>query len=316
MTRCSSTIRTTISLTSSKTHENKGLFGVLTMFESSVSHVSHDVFALQIDSKESMRSGNRCYTEKWKKEKVLWSVLHNRCQGKVNGTELVWVWRVTQNPTLKSLINFYCDGWDLQEHLQQRARQAIDKRKIQIREDYIWMSTTWSAKILSEEIQNTHWLSLSVSLNLKDYNCSRIFIGQIKLSERGYLRSDLEMEDHLHQESYARSCREIENLKIRCYEEGNYKNNEDWKNFLRSNDQESRTVSLFYYDPDLLSSSWQTYVLHQALITSSSRKPSREIEMPRNTRENMSILGHVFDRQHAQRDPEELHNYPRNLATP
>ena len=32
---------------------------------------------------------------------------------------------------------------------------------------------------------------------------------------------------------------------------------------------------------------------------SRSRKPSREFGMLRNTRENMSIPGHVFDRQHA-----------------
>ena len=37
--------------------------------------------------------------------------------------------------------------------------------------------------------------------------------------------------------------------------------------------------------------------------------------MPRNAREDMSIPGNVFDRQHAQRDPEELHNDLRNLAT-
>ena len=29
----------------------------------------------------------------------------------------------------------------------------------------------------------------------------------------------------------------------------------------------------------------------------------------------MSITGNAFDRQHAQRDPEESHNYSRNLAT-
>ena len=45
-----------------------------------------------------------------------------------------------------------------------------------------------------------------------------------------------------------------------------------------------------------------TYVLHQALITSSSRKPSREVGMLRNTREkNTSVLGNVFDCQHARR---------------
>ena len=53
---------------SKNTHENKGLFGVLTMFESSVSHVSHYDFALQIESKESMQSGNR-FLERERKER-------------------------------------------------------------------------------------------------------------------------------------------------------------------------------------------------------------------------------------------------------
>ena len=37
--------------------------------------------------------------------------------------------------------------------------------------------------------------------------------------------------------------------------------------------------------------------------------------MLRNTRVDMSILGHFFDCQHARRDPDELHNDSRNLAT-
>ena len=36
--------------------------------------------------------------------------------------------------------------------------------------------------------------------------------------------------------------------------------------------------------------------------------------MPRNTRDNLSIPRYVFDRQHARRDPDELHNYSRKLA--
>ena len=61
MTRCSSTIRTTISTTFSKTkNENTRQFDVLTVFESSVSHVSHEDFALWIERKESMQSRNRC----------------------------------------------------------------------------------------------------------------------------------------------------------------------------------------------------------------------------------------------------------------
>ena len=46
-----------------KTTHNTGLFGVLTMFESSVSHVSHDDIALQIESKESMHRETDCQTE-------------------------------------------------------------------------------------------------------------------------------------------------------------------------------------------------------------------------------------------------------------
>ena len=87
------------------------------------------------------------------------------------------------------------------------------------------------------------------------------------------------MKDHLHQECYARSCRKFEELKRRCYQEEILKNIEDGKNFLRSMIRN-----------------------HEQWV--------------RNTRENMSIHGNVSDCQHAQRDPEELFNYSRNLATP
>ena len=75
-------------------------------------------------------------------------------------------------------------------------------------------------------------------------------------------------------------------------------------------------MSLFFYDLDSPSSSDSAHVSHQALITSSSRKPSREVGMPRNTREDMSIPGNVTDCYSAQRDPDEFYNYSRNLATP
>ena len=42
--------------------------------------------------------------------------------------------------------------------------------KIQFRENYTRVSTTWRSKIQSEEIQNAHYSSRSVSLNLKDDN--------------------------------------------------------------------------------------------------------------------------------------------------
>ena len=72
--------------------------------------------------------------------------------------------------------------------------------------------------------------------------------------------------------------------------------------------------SKIFQDPNSPSIYDCACVPHQAQITSSSRKPSREVWMPRNTRENMSIPGTVFDRQHARRDSDELHNDSRNLA--
>ena len=41
--------------------------------------------------------------------------------------------------------------------------------------------------------------------------------------ERIHLCSELDMKNRLHQERYARSCREIEELKSCCCREGNYK---------------------------------------------------------------------------------------------
>ena len=74
--------------------------------------------------------------------------------------------------------------------------------------------------------------------------------------------------------------------------------------------------SKIFQDPDLRSSFGSAHVSHQALVTSSSKKPSRDSKMQRNTREAMSIPGNVFDCQSARRVPEELHNDSRNLATP
>ena len=90
----------------------------------------------------------------------------------------------------------------------------------------------------------------------------------------------------------------------------------------RSNTKLTRTTgekkciedSNIFYDLDSPSSYDSAYVPHQALFTSSSRKPRREVGMLRSTREDMSILGNVSDCQHAQRDRDEVHNYSRNFG--
>ena len=58
--------------------------------------------------------------------------------------------------------------------------------KVQLRENNIWLSTTWRSRTQSEEIQNMHWLNRDESLNLKDDNCWKPINGQIKLSVREY----------------------------------------------------------------------------------------------------------------------------------
>ena len=70
-----------------------------------------------------------------------------------------------------------------------------------------------------------------------------------------------------------------------------------------------------FYDPDSPSSFDSIHVPHQALVTSSSRKLSREVGMLRHARDDTSIPGNVFDCQQARRDPDELQICSRKLAT-
>ena len=124
--------------------------------------------------------------------------------------------------------------------------------------------------------------------------------------ERIHLCGQLEMKSRLHRECYARSCREIEELKKHCYQEENAARRRKLGELPTQHDQESRTVSLLqdqvrrlqerlefiedskiFQDPDSPSSFDSAHVPYQVLITSSSIKPSRESRMQRNTREDV-----------------------------
>ena len=61
---------------------------------------------------------------------------------------------------------------------------------------------------------------------------------------RIHLCSRLGMKDHLHKECCARSCRESEELKRCCYQEGNCSKQRSLEEFPTQHDQESRTGSL------------------------------------------------------------------------
>ena len=111
---------------------------------------------------------------------------------------------------------------EISDNIVNEELDKLNMVKIQIREDDIWMSTSWRFKIWNQEIQITHYSSRNESSSLKDCSSWKILNGQIKVSERVFLRSELGMEDHLHQECYARSCREIVELRTRSNEEGSY----------------------------------------------------------------------------------------------
>ena len=168
-------------------------FSLLTMFQSSVSHVSHDGFALQIETKKACNretvarqreieekegfviSAAQSMSRKSQRNGISVSLKGHRKSNSAESQKILFWWmRSPRTSSTKGSTSYY-------------------KRKIQIREDYIWISTTWSARIWSEESQNTHWLSLSVSFESQRLQLLELFNGQIKLSERVYLRSDLKM---------------------------------------------------------------------------------------------------------------------------
>ena len=170
-----------ISNFSKNTRENTGLFGVPTLFESSVSHVSHDDFDLQIESKESMHRDTDRMTEREREKReereerggfvisVAYSMSKKNRRNK------------NRSYSLRTLRNFYSDGRDLREHLEELNKLLLVKD--QFIENKTPLSTTWRSKIQSEEIQNTH----DEILNLKDDNYSKPINGQIKHNEREHI---------------------------------------------------------------------------------------------------------------------------------
>ena len=286
MTRCSSTIRTTIAPTSRKPRTR-----ILDnwVFPQCLHPLFRTLKPLLDRNRRKRRFCDQCCRIDVKEESTeQYLELFSS-----DSHEILLLWRVTENPVLKRLSENSILMDEISEHIFNEELDKLFMVKIQLREDYIWMSTSWRYRFWNEEIWIMHHSSHSVSLDHKDSNYWKIFIGQIKfkyslalvMELRIYVCSRMGMKDHLHQESYARSCREIEELKRRCCEEGNF-----FKKTTKigrisyaawSGITNRESILLRFW---LTVQLWHTYVPHQALITSSSRKPSREIGMPRNTR--------------------------------
>ena len=105
------------SLTSQKnTRENTGLFGVPTMFETSVSHVSHGEFALRRESQESMPRETAARQREEREGSVI-SVAESMSRKSRRNS--------IGSHSLQTHGEFYSGERDLREHVERRAQQAI-----------------------------------------------------------------------------------------------------------------------------------------------------------------------------------------------
>ena len=86
--------------------------------------------------------------------------------------------------------------------------------KIPLRENFTRLSTTWRSKIL--ERRNSEYALFESQRELESQRLQLLEDNQWAEQaqrERTHLCVELVMKDHLHQESYSRSCREIEELR-------------------------------------------------------------------------------------------------------
>ena len=270
------------------TRENTGLFGVSTMLEASVSNVSHG------ESKDNMPRE----TEREMKEKVLWSVLQSRCQGEVDGTVSgVILLRLTKNSILMNEIS---------ENTLDEELNRLFLVKLQFREtifDWVrprdpkfgmkkfrtcvdWVATR--ASISKTTIAGSKSMGRSSSA-WENYTCAVNWRWRT-VFKRNATQEVVKKLKHWEDAAKKKNklniiCSRIWNLKQWVYHGIKFRTyKSDW-NLLKIQNLPRSWVT---------EQLWHTFVHHQALITSSSRKPSREVGMPRNTRENMSILGNVF----------------------
>ena len=302
------------------TRENAKLIGVSTMLEASVSHVSCGNFALQRGSQESMPRETVRQREKGEREGSVNSVTESMLKKSRRNN--------TRNHSHRTHRGFYSDERDLREHLERRAQQDFLGENPVQRKLY---STEYNMETQNLEQRNSKNALLESQRELefqrRQLPKANQWADQAQ-RQRIHLCSELEIKNRLHQKCYARSYQEIEELKRRCFKDENevtqQKMNECTMQHELLRDQvrnlqerlEFIEDSKIFQDPDSPSSFGSAHVSQQALITSSSRKPSRESRMQRSTPKDMSIHGNVFDCQPARRVPEELYNDSRTLATP
>ena len=139
---------------------------------------------------------------------------------------------------------------EISENIFNEELDKLFMVKIQIREEFSCIRVTKRAWILKTTII---WSRSDQAQREREYICVADWGWKVILIKK----------------SYARSCREIEELKRCCYPDGNYqkKKNEDWNNFYAawSGITNSESILLRSW---LTQQLWRTYVPQQARVES------------------------------------------------
>ena len=283
--------------------KNIGQFGVSAEFEFPVSPVFHWWFCFSERKQRKHATGKQLLDrEKEKKEKVLWSVLQGWCQWKVDGTELgVILQRLTDNSILMIEISEYTWSEELNK---------LVLVKIQLRKKILDWERHGDRKFGTKKFRTRNiWVTTRAWIS------KEIFHVQIKLSVRGYiLEANWRWRIVLTRIASQEVAKILKSWEYAAIRKKILKNNKDWNNFFMQDDEESRTVSLFFHDLDLLSSC-------DDLRSSSScylefvESLAAKLECHEIHEKIWGIPWNVFDCQHARRDPDESHSDSRNLAT-
>ena len=144
--------------------------------------------------------------------------------------------------SLETHREFYSDERDLREDLERRAQAVLGenlaRRKLNL--------TGYDLEIQNLERRNSEYAFIESRRELESQRRQLLEANQWAdqaQRQRIHLCSELEMKNRLHQECYARSFQEIEELRRRCKDE-NEVTRQKLNEYSMQQDQESRTVSL------------------------------------------------------------------------
>ena len=245
MTRCSSTIRSTISPTSRKPR-TRTLNNLV--FPQCLNPLFRSVLLMILLFRWKARKACSRETVAGQREIEEWEgfvLSAAESTSKERLTEQYWesfssdspkilLWRATENTVLKTHRKFYSDGWDLREHFQRRAQQAILGENSDQRREYL---TEYMMEIQNLKRRNSEY---------------ELFKSQRKVSQRVYLCSILEMKDIFIKNAMQEVAEKLKNWEYAAMGR-KLRNKRRCEEYLTQHDQESRKVSLFFCDPDSLS---------------------------------------------------------------